>query len=54
MKLAASEAISKLVTDEDIANGIIIPSAFNKGVVEQIAKAVADAAVKTGVARINK
>ena len=52
MMLAASDAISKLVTEEDLANGIIIPSAFNKGVVESIAKAVADAAVKSGVARI--
>ena len=42
MMLAASDAISKLVTEEDLANGIIIPSAFNKGVVESIAKAVAD------------
>ena len=48
MMLAASDAISKLVTEEDLANGIIIPSAFNKGVVESIAKAV----VKSGVARI--
>ena len=52
MMLAASDAISKLVTEEDLANGIIIPSAFNKGVVESIAKAVADAAVKSGVARM--
>ena len=52
MMLAASDAISKLVTEEDLANGIIIPSAFNKGVVESIAKAVADAARRTGVARI--
>ena len=52
MMLAASDAISKLVIEEDLANGIIIPSAFNKGVVESIAKAVADAAVKSGVARI--
>jgi len=52
MMLAASDAISKLVTEEDLANGIIIPSAFNKGVVESIAEAVADAAVKSGVARI--
>ena len=52
MMLAASDAIPKLVTEEDLANGIIIPSAFNKGVVESIAKAVADAAVKSGVARI--
>lgn len=52
MMLAASDAISSLVTDEDLAKGIIIPSAFNKGVVERIAKAVSDAAVKSGVARI--
>lgn len=52
MMLAASDAISKLVTEEDLANGIIIPSAFNKGVVESIAKAVADAAVKSDVARM--
>jgi malate dehydrogenase (oxaloacetate-decarboxylating) len=52
MKLAASNAIAKLVTDEDIANGIIIPSAFNKSVVKDIAKAVSDAARESGVARI--
>ncbi len=54
MKLAAADAISNLVTEDDLANGIIIPSAFNKSVVHDIAKAVADAAIKSGVARINK
>ncbi len=53
MKLAASEAISKLVTEEDLAKGIIIPSAFNKSVSRDIAKAVAEAAVRSGVAQIN-
>lgn len=52
MKLAASEAISRLVTEEDLAKGIIIPSAFNKNVSEDIAKAVAEAAIKSGVARL--
>ncbi len=52
MMLAASDAISKLVTEEDLANGIIIPSALNKNVSKDIAKAVAEAAVKSGVARI--
>lgn len=51
MKLAAADAISALVTEEDLKNGIIIPSAFNKSVVKDIAKAVADAAIKSGVAR---
>ncbi len=53
MKLAAADAISSLVTEEDLQKGIIIPSAFNKSVVSDIAKAVAEAAIKSGVARIN-
>ena len=52
MKIAASEAISNLVTDEDIKNGIIIPSALNKDVASKIAEAVAKAAIKSGVASI--
>lgn len=52
MMLAASDAISKLVTEEDLANGIIIPSALNKSVSKDIAAAVAEAARKTGVARL--
>lgn len=52
MMLAASDAISKLVTDEDLKNGIIIPSALNKSVSKDIANAVAEAAKKSGVARI--
>lgn len=52
MMLAASDAIAKLVTDEDREKGIIIPSALNKSVSKDIAKAVAEAAIKTGVARL--
>lgn len=52
MMLAASDAISKLVTEEDLKNGIIIPSALNKSVSKDIAAAVAEAAKKSGVARI--
>lgn len=51
MKLAAADAISRLVTDEDLKNGIIIPSPLNKNISRDIAKAVADAAIKSGVAR---
>ena len=49
MKLAAAKAISELVTEDDIKNGIIIPSPFNKNVSRKIAEMVADAAVKSGV-----
>ncbi len=52
MKLAAAKAISALVSEEDLAKGIIIPSPFNKNVAKHIARAVAEAAVKSGVARI--
>ncbi len=54
MKLAASDAIASLVTDEDLEKGIIIPSAFNPGVVERISAAVAKAARESGVARIKE
>ena len=51
MKLAAADAIASLVTEEDLAKGIIIPSPFNKNIAKDIAKAVADAAIKSGVAK---
>lgn len=51
MKLAAADAIAALVTEEDLKNGIIIPSPFNKEISKNIAKAVADAAIKSGVAQ---
>ena len=52
MKLAASEALSSLVSDRELSNEYIIPSALDPRVVPAVAKAVADAAVKTKVARI--
>lgn len=52
MMLAASDAISKLVTEEDLKKGIIIPSALNKSVSKDIAAAVAEAARRSGAARI--
>ncbi len=51
MKLAAADAIASLVTEEDLKNDIIIPSPFNKNISKDIAKAVADAAIKSGVAQ---
>jgi len=51
MKLAAADAIASLVTEEDLKNGIIIPSPFNKNISKNVAKAVAMAAIKSGVAK---
>lgn len=52
MKLAASEALANLITDEKLSPEYIIPKAFDKRVGPAVAKAVAEAAKRTGVARI--
>ena len=52
MKLAASEALANLITDEELSQEYIIPKAFDKRVGPAVAKAVAEAAKRTGVARI--
>ena len=53
MKLAASEALANLITDEELSPEYIIPKAFDKRVGPAVAKAVAEAAKRTGVARIS-
>jgi len=51
MKIAAAIAIAELVSDEDLNPEYIIPAAFDERVAPAVAKAVAEAAVKTGVAK---
>jgi len=51
MKLAAAEAIAGLIPAEQINEEYIIPSIFDKRVVETVAHAVEQAAYKTGMAR---
>ncbi|PLW80242.1 NAD-dependent malic enzyme [Candidatus Woesearchaeota archaeon] len=50
MKVAAAEGLAKLV--EKPTPEKIVPGPFDKGVADAIAKAVKEAAIKTGVARI--
>ncbi|WP_343347099.1 NAD(P)-dependent malic enzyme [Terrisporobacter petrolearius] len=52
MKVAAAYAIANVVKDEELTTDYVLPDAFNKNVVENVAKAVREAAIKTGVARI--
>ena len=52
MKMAAAEALAGLVSDEELSADYIIPQAFDKRVGPAVAKAVAEAARRTGVARI--
>ena len=52
MKLAAAEALANLITDEELTEDYIIPKAFDPRVGKAVAAAVAEAARKTGVARL--
>lgn len=52
MKIAAVYAIANLVTDEELHADYVIPGPFDPRVAPAVAKAVAIAAMETGVARI--
>ena len=52
MKMAAAQALADLISDDELTADYIIPMAFDKRVGPAVAKAVAEAARKTGVARI--
>ena len=53
MKKAAAYAIASLVGDNELCAEYIIPKAFDERVARAVAKAVYDAAIKTGVSKIN-
>ncbi len=52
MKLAAAEAIAGLVGEDELSADCILPKAFDPRVKDAVAKAAAEAARKSGVARI--
>ncbi|MCI9157717.1 MAG: NADP-dependent malic enzyme, partial [Lawsonibacter sp.] len=52
MELAAARALSQLISDEELRDDYIIPEAFDPRVGPAVAKAVAEAARRSGVARI--
>ncbi len=54
MKMAAAHALANLITPEELNADYIIPQPFDKRVGPAVAKAVAQAAIDTGVARIKK
>lgn len=49
MKLAAADALAGLISDEELNEEYIIPMAFDKRVGQEVAKAVKEAAIKSGV-----
>ena len=52
MCVAASYAIASLVSEEELSADYILPKAFDPRIAPTVAKAVAEAARKTGVARL--
>ena len=52
MKMAAAHAIAGIIPDYELSPDYIIPSSLDTRVPVAVAKAVAEAAVKSGVARI--
>lgn len=52
MKLAAAKALADLISEEELNEEYIIPKAFDPRVGKAVASAVAEAAKRTGVARI--
>ena len=54
MKLAAADALAGLISDQELADDHVAVSVFDPRVAPAVAKAVADTAIKTGVARSHK
>ena len=52
MKIAAAKAIASIIADEELTEDYIIPGAFDKRVVEVVAKAVAQEARAENIARL--
>jgi len=51
MKIAAAQAIAGLISDEELSPDYVIPAPFDPRVAKAVAKAVAEAAIRTGVNR---
>jgi malate dehydrogenase (oxaloacetate-decarboxylating) len=54
MNIAAARAIASLVGDDELNEDYILPKPFDPRIRETVSKAVAEAAIKSGVARINQ
>lgn len=54
MKLAAAYAIAASVPEDKLSPDFILPDSFDRNVAKAVARAVADAAIKSGVARLKE
>jgi malate dehydrogenase (oxaloacetate-decarboxylating) len=51
MKQAAARAIARCISPRELTTEYIVPSVFNRAVVQRVAEQVRQAAIKAGVAR---
>jgi malate dehydrogenase (oxaloacetate-decarboxylating) len=54
MLFAAANAIAQMVMEEELSEDYIIPSVLNRKVPEQVSSKVREAAIQTGVARLDQ
>ena len=54
MKVAASHALATVIADHELGPEYVIPGVFNRDVCPRVAAAVAEAAVRDGVARTSR
>ncbi len=52
MQIAAADAIASIIKDDELSPDYIVPSPFDTRVVEAVSKAVAQAAIDTGVSKL--
>jgi Malic enzyme len=52
MKIAAAYALANLIEDKELNRDYVIPAPFDPRVGSSVAKAVAEAARKSGIARL--
>lgn len=52
MQIAAANAIASIIKDDELTPDYIVPSPFDSRVVEEVSKAVSQAAIETGVSKI--
>lgn len=52
MKIAAAYAIASMIKDKDLNEDNVIPYALDRSVADNVAKAIKEAARKSGVARV--
>ena len=52
MQIAAANAIASIIKDDELTPDYIVPSPFDSRVVEEVSKAVSQAAIETGVSKL--